>query len=148
MRSVKTSSIMYKASREKGFTLVEMMIVLSIIGLLSVVVITSTTLSRAKTRDTVRMNDMRAIGIGLALYYDVNKIYPASMSTLSAVGQGYLPTIPKDPVTKVDYEYLAAVDGKSYCLGVKLESSIPNDSATCTSQSSGSTANYKAQNQR
>lgn len=125
-----------------------MMIVLAIIGLLSAVVVTSTTLSRAKARDTSRLSDMNTLGIGLALYYDVNKIYPASLSTLSAVGQGYLPVIPKDPMTKADYEYLVAVDNKSYCLGVTLESTIPSDSAVCTSKASDSTANYKVQNQR
>jgi prepilin-type N-terminal cleavage/methylation domain-containing protein len=127
-----------------GFTLVEMLIVIGIIGILTSVIIASTTVSRAKARDTKRISDMKEIQLGLALYYDVNKVYPAG-SDITAVNilvtQKYLPDIPTDP-SGVTYEYMVT-NGK-YCIGVKLESEIPNDSATCTSKSSGSVANYKA----
>jgi hypothetical protein len=87
---------------------------------------------------------MKEIQIGLALYYDVNKVYPAALSTLAQAGQNYLPSIPTDPLGGTAYEYLSSSPFKTYCLGVKLESTIPNDSATCTSAISSSTANYKA----
>ncbi len=127
--------------RTYGFTLVEMMIVLSIIGILTAIVIGSTNLSRGKARDARRIGDMKEIQLALALYYDVNKSYPASLDTL--VSQKYLPSLPTDPAGGTSYEYLAS--GSTYCIGVKLEDAIPNDSATCTSSASSSTANYKAQ---
>jgi prepilin-type N-terminal cleavage/methylation domain-containing protein len=129
---------------KKGFTLVELLVVMAIIGTLTAVAIGSTTLSRAKARDTRRIGDMKEIQIGLALYYDVNKIYPAALSTLTAVGQGYLPSIPTDPQIGYSYEYLTTFPYKTYCLGVRLESTIPPDSASCTSAVGTSTANYKA----
>ncbi len=124
----------------KGFTLVEMLIVLGIIGVLLSVVLASTTLARAKSRDTKRISDMKEIQLGLALYFDVNRVYPADLNTL--VGQRYLPSVPADPLGTA-YEYLASPTS-TYCLGVTLESVIPSDNASCTSAASNSTANYKA----
>lgn len=137
--------------RARGFTLVELLIVISIIGILTTIVIASTTASRGKARDTRRASDMREIQIGLALYYDVNKSYPAALSTLAASDQRFLASVPKDPLTAQDYEYLVAAGNKDYCIGVTFEGAKPAalpDSATCTSKSSGSTANYKARPQR
>jgi prepilin-type N-terminal cleavage/methylation domain-containing protein len=127
--------------RSKGYTLVELLIVLAIMGIFTSVVITSTTSSRAKARDTRRISDMKEIELGLVLYYDVNKVYPVALSTL--VTGKYLPSIPTDPAGSA-YEYLTSNANKNYCIGVRLEAGIPNDSATCTSQVSGSTANYKS----
>jgi prepilin-type N-terminal cleavage/methylation domain-containing protein len=130
-----------------AFTLVELMIVLAIIGILSSVIIASTSAARGKARDNRRITDMKEIQLGLALYYDVNKSYPAGsdISALSVlVSQRYLPAIPSDPAGGA-YEYLPYNSNKNYCVGVTLEGAVPNDSASCTSKSSGSTANYKAQ---
>lgn len=111
-------------------------------GILTSVVVGATTASRSKARDTKRISDMKEIELGLALYFDVNKSYPASLNTL--VSDKYLPVIPTDPAGG-GYEYLASNGNRSYCIGVRLEGAIPNDSASCTSQASGSTANYKSQ---
>ncbi|MDE1874966.1 MAG: prepilin-type N-terminal cleavage/methylation domain-containing protein [Patescibacteria group bacterium] len=132
----------------KGFTLVEMLIVLAIIGILTAVIIASTTLSRAKARDTRRIGDMKEIQLGLALYYDVNRAYPIGndASALTVLtSQKYIPSLPTDPLTNGNYEYVSSSPGTTYCLGVTLEDAIPSDSASCTSALSGSTANYKAQ---
>lgn len=127
-------------SAKKGFTLVELLIVIAIIGILSSIVISSTTVSRAKARDVRRISDMKEIQIGLALYYDVNKHYPNDLDGL--LTDKYLPSLPQDPLTLTNYEYL--VTSGKYCLGATLEDIIPSDSATCTSAAGGSTANYKA----
>ncbi|MBI5134278.1 MAG: prepilin-type N-terminal cleavage/methylation domain-containing protein [Candidatus Taylorbacteria bacterium] len=129
-------------TNKRGFTLVELLIVLAIIGIFTSVVIGATNASRGKARDTKRISDMKEIELGLALYFDVNKVYPASLNTL--VTEKYLPSLPGDPLGTA-YEYLPANSNKNYCIGVKLEAGIPNDSATCTSASSGSLANYKSQ---
>ncbi|HVT74866.1 MAG TPA: prepilin-type N-terminal cleavage/methylation domain-containing protein [Candidatus Paceibacterota bacterium] len=124
--------------KNRAFTLVEILIVLGIIGILSAIVIDSTTTSRAKARDTRRIADMKEIQIGLALYYDVNRAYPAALSTLAT--QKYLPSIPNDPLGSA-YEYTQGAN--TYCIGVTLEGAVPDDTAVCTS-GSPSTANYKA----
>lgn len=55
-----------------GFTLVELLVVVAIIGLLSTVAAVSLNQSRIKSRDTKRLADMRQIQNALALYYDAN----------------------------------------------------------------------------
>lgn len=127
--------------RIKGFTLVEMMIVLGIIGILTTVVLASTSIARTKSRDTKRQADMKEIQLALALYFDVNRLYPASLATL--VSQKYIPQLPIDP-SGTDYEYLSASPFSTYCIGVKLESAIPSDNVNCTSAASNQTANYTA----
>jgi len=131
--------------KSKAFTLVELLVVISIIGTLTAIAIGSTTIAKAKARDTRRIGDMKEIQIGLALYYDVNKNYPTTIATGTPLtSQKYLPSVPTDPLTNLPYEYLTIYPYKSYCIGVKLESTVPNDSASCTSAASGSVANYKA----
>jgi prepilin-type N-terminal cleavage/methylation domain-containing protein len=134
----------------KAFTLIELLIVISIIGLLTGVVIASTAASRAKARDGRRIEDMKQIQLGLALYYDVNKVYPAGsdVSALNVLAtQKYLPSIPTDPAGGV-YQYLSINSNKGYCFGVNLDSTIPSDNVTHAINSGCDplTSNYKAQN--
>jgi len=121
-----------------GFTLVELLIVLAIIGLLSSVVIASTTQSRSKARDVRRIGDLKEIQLALAIYYDVNKFYPASLTTL--VTDRYLASIPVDPDATRSYEYSQLNSGKTYCLGANLEGTAPTDlpDTDCVLPSSGS----------
>lgn len=55
-------------SSSKGFTLVELLVVISIIGLLSSVVLISVTRARALARDTRRVQDLKAINTAFQLY--------------------------------------------------------------------------------
>ena len=59
-----------------GFTLVELLVVISIIGLLSSIVLTSVNSARARARDARRLADTRQIQNALALYYDDHGSYP------------------------------------------------------------------------
>ncbi|HEY0907939.1 MAG TPA: prepilin-type N-terminal cleavage/methylation domain-containing protein [Candidatus Paceibacterota bacterium] len=133
---------------KKGFSLVELLTVVAIISILTTVVIGATGASRARARDDKRTSDMKAIQIGLALYYDVNKTYPIGEGALvlhnTLVADKYLSEIPKDP-TGADYEYIGVSSPlKKYCLGAKLEIlSAPSDNVACTSKTTGSTATYR-----
>jgi len=132
--------------RKNAFTLAELVIVIGIIGVLTVLVFGSIVSSRSKGRDVRRITDMKEIQLALAVYFDNNRVYPLDTAALSTlVSQRYMPAIPKDPQTNTDYEYMTSNSGRNYCLGVKLEGTVPSDTASCTSKSSGSIANYKAQ---
>ena len=127
-----------------------MMIVIAIIGILTAIVVESTSASRAKARDTRRISDIKDIQLGLAVYYDVNRDYPTAATnnigilSTTLVAQGFLQSLPVDPMGGVSYEYLSAAGTKTYCLGATLEdlSSNPGDNSSCTT---GGTANYKVQ---
>jgi len=64
-----------------GFTLVELLVVISIIGLLSSFAVVSLNTARAKARDALRKGDMAQIRTALNLYYDDHLGYPTSAAS-------------------------------------------------------------------
>ncbi|KKQ58329.1 MAG: fimbrial protein pilin [Parcubacteria group bacterium GW2011_GWC1_38_17] len=54
----------------RGFTLLELLVVISIIGLLASIALVSLDSARKKTRDTQRLSDMAGIQKALRLYYE------------------------------------------------------------------------------
>lgn len=94
----------------RGFTLIEILIVISIIGVLTGITTVSYTKSQEKTRDTQRKNDLQTIKSALNLYYQQNGKYPplnmaAPTDYYSYNAQPWIPDItpnfinnlPKDP---------------------------------------------------
>ena len=61
----------------RGFTLVELLVVISIIGLLSSFAMVSLNSARIKARDALRKGDMAQLRTAMNLYYDNNFAYPA-----------------------------------------------------------------------
>jgi prepilin-type N-terminal cleavage/methylation domain-containing protein len=65
---------------QKGFTLIELIVVISIISLLSSVVLSSLNTVRAKARDSQRLSDMVQLRNALQLYYNDHGSYPRTTS--------------------------------------------------------------------
>ena len=100
--------------QQKGFTLLEILVVLGIIAILAAIVIVATSPARhlAAARDTVRTNDLHQLVNAVYEYaLDNNGQFPPSISTTPAdVGTSglnlaeflvpvYLSRIPEDPVS-------------------------------------------------
>ncbi|OGC84960.1 hypothetical protein A3F55_03015 [Candidatus Adlerbacteria bacterium RIFCSPHIGHO2_12_FULL_53_18] len=94
---------MYK----KGFTLVELLVVISIIGILSGIVIVGLDNAREAARDAKRVADIQNIQVALTLYYADNNRYPTNIYSTSPVGLAptYMSTVPKD--SGAEYKYTA-----------------------------------------
>lgn len=81
----------------KGFTLIELMIVVSIIGILATLAVPSYQSSLIKARETVLRQDLFTMRELLDHHRADHGKYPPSLEGL--VVAGYLRSIPKDPFT-------------------------------------------------
>jgi prepilin-type N-terminal cleavage/methylation domain-containing protein len=112
---------------KKGFTLVELLIVIGIIAILSGIVMANFGTAKLKARDARRVSDITQLQIGLESYFQEpgnNHVYPAAISTLAGA---QVPVVPTDPKTGASYSYFLNTDNKSYCLGATFEN--PTDPA-------------------
>lgn len=141
-------------SAKNGFTLIEILIVVGIIGLLASVVLSGLGSVRGRGRDARRVADLRQVQQGLELYYSRCQRYPGSAISGSTCGSGDPTTwealrdvlvssglgvssIPSDPLysdsSQDGYKYAVSPDGQEYVLQATLEdqnSSILKDSYT------------------
>jgi len=89
-----------------GFTLLELLVVISIIGLLSSFLVASLSQARAKARDTRRKAELRSMQTALELYFNDNNGYPVAPGWLSSEpGDG--PPAPGDYIPGLVPAYMA-----------------------------------------
>lgn len=118
-------------STHRGFTLVELLVVISIIAILTGIIVTNLTSSRAKARDAKRVSDLGQIQLAIELYYDRCKQYPPmplapDTTTCTVSGKtvpltDYLKAVPTPPTTATPYEYFPNDNHNDYVLHVTLE---------------------------
>jgi len=114
---------------KEGFTLLELLIVIAIIGILVAMGTVSYSTAQKKARDATRRGDMKAIQNALEQYYAQNNgNYPSSCS----ISTDYLPAgIPKDPKTGLSYSQSCGIS--AYCFCALLEGGNGNaTNASCT----------------
>lgn len=117
---------------KSGFTLTELLIVVSIIIILAVLITAFLRTQLFKGNDARRKADIKRIGIAVEEYEKDNNCYPlSSLVVCTANGAGlkpYLDKIPCDPVSKASYyyEHEDSVCPKWYSLYTNLQ--IESDS--------------------
>jgi prepilin-type N-terminal cleavage/methylation domain-containing protein len=73
----------------KGFTIVELLIVIVVIGILAALVIVQFTNVQARARDAERKSDIRALQSKVAEYYALNGYYPTALSQITSLHSIY-----------------------------------------------------------
>lgn len=111
---------------QKGFTLIEMLIVVAIIGILSAVILVGLGPTQRTGRDARRLADLKQVQTALELYFQKEGQYPNANSWTDLRNalknaQIGVSDIPNDPTKGQDYLYSVNSPGSSYVLGAKLE---------------------------
>ena len=102
-----------RLSRELGFTLVEVMVVLVIIGLLATIVIINVMPAADRAATTKARADISALEQGIELFRIDNLRYPTTDEGLQALVSGnYVRRLPNDPWNR-PYLYAAPGPGSS-----------------------------------
>jgi prepilin-type N-terminal cleavage/methylation domain-containing protein len=91
--------------KESGFTIIELLIVIAIIGILATLVLTNFQGAQAKGRDTVRKNDINSIYQKLEEYYNENGSYINEAITVDNASTLF-PGIDQGAVTDEDGEII------------------------------------------
>ena len=124
--------------KSKGFTLVELMIVITVIAILSTIAVVSFTRVQKQSRDTKRKGDLRSIATAMQAYFSEANSYPTALST--ALVPTYIPTFPKDPTgdTLGSYSYTVVTTNNTFTLCSQLEAvSGANSYWNVTTQNTG-----------
>lgn len=72
--------------RTKGFTIVELLIVIVIIGILAAITIVAYNGIQGRARDSQRVSDIKTITKALEIYKTNNGVYPSPVATANAGG--------------------------------------------------------------
>lgn len=140
--------------RANGFTLVELIIVMAIIGVLAAITAGSFMSAQFRSRDSRRKSDLNQIGKSLETYFNDKKLYPADNGSGQIIGCGtqavetacswgspfqqratgattdtvYMVMLPSDPkAPNLVYYYDVAPNRKSYQIYARLENTEDKD---------------------
>jgi|ERR1035437_329063 prepilin-type N-terminal cleavage/methylation domain-containing protein len=106
--------------KQKGFTLVELMIVIAIIALLTAIMTANFSSAKARSRDSKRISDLAQLQLALAGFFDRCSYYPTSLDVTDSGGSctsggvdvnmgTFISVIPKPPTggtgSPTNYDY-------------------------------------------
>lgn len=97
-------------TRQRGFTLIEIMVVVVIIGMLATMILPKVLGRQDEAFIAKAKSDIRAISSSVKLFKLDNFKYPAALSELAgggSKGRGYLDKVPKDPWGN-EYQYASS----------------------------------------
>jgi len=141
----------------KGFTLIELLVVITIIGILATWAVAIFTSQIQKSRDSTRINDVKALQAAVEQAYQDSTEYPFTWATLSWSLKKYMQKVPSDPKSKqtcwawtqqttCDYLYTVSSDTNGIAYAIyELSTWFEND-ANRTSKASKTADNWNDDN--
>lgn len=89
---------MVKKNAQRGFTLIELIVVVTIIGILAAVAVSNVRYAQQKAREAALRDDLFEMRKAIDNYYADKQKYPDSLNTL--VSDKYLRRLVADPITQ------------------------------------------------
>ena len=131
-----------KNKTQAGFTMIELLVVMVIIGILAVIGFGSFQSSQTKGRDANRKNDLNQISKALETYYNDKGVYPTGVAGMingcsggsscswgdpfsDDNGTNYMIELPADPRENMNYYYVS--DGTYFQIYARLENTLDKD---------------------
>jgi general secretion pathway protein G len=99
-----------KTKNNKAFTMVELLVVATVIALLAAIGAISYSSFMKQSRDSRRKSDLEKIRAALEMYRSDNDYYPGSLPTLTP----YIPVTPSDPKAGYSYTYCPVGSSPNY----------------------------------
>lgn len=116
--------------KKNGFTFIEILIVITIIGVLSAIGLATYSNANKKARDSRRESDLKQIQASLEMCKTTTGSYPASISSGSSItcdGEVFMSAVPDDPDADKNYTY-TRLTMTTYSLCADKE--LPSDPTT------------------
>jgi len=117
--------MLIKQQKSNGFSLIELLVVISIIAVLSALLMANFMGARERARDAQKISDLESIKSALRLYYNDHQSYPVGPSLNTDIGTSeYMPGISNIGFT---YLYDQKNNGDGFLLRVSLEAGAGDD---------------------
>ena len=114
---------MRKIKNESGFSLIELLVVISIIGVLTAVLMINFVGARERSRDSQKIQDLNNLKNALRMYYNDNQSYPADKYVI--LGNGF--TGYTSGLGDTSFTYFQRNGGDGFVLKIKLEVGAGNE---------------------
>lgn len=119
--------------KQRGFTIVELLIVIVVIGILAAITIVAFNGVQKQARDTERISEVKAMQKAIEMYRVEKGEYPLHTGGVENAGYGmaliesllvpeYIAALPREPNSTQPYQYVRDKAKDSYAIRVMYES--------------------------